>query len=196
MTAMDRRHKKRVRRLCIISGAVLFLTVYAFMFYRVNSLYPQGKRNLYAHGETFAVQEGSAKIKSARFVEKDEIMGDEELHEQITMNLSENLDDFELLLVNTEFYNDGKESFSIDLTALHLESGSIDVQFFYPLIFYYNGGNIKLKLEPGEKTEIILPYQMGRVNFSDSGWRQLRERSFVITHSLYPEKNMAEVEIS
>lgn len=177
--------------------AVAFVLVYFVMFFNINNLYPQNKRIIYEFGKTFVVQNAEFTIIDSELLKKDDIEKDAELVELLENHsgyLSEK--DLNLALVEMVIKNPTNETIYLDLTAFHFESGAFSLQFYYPLMIYYNDCGMYIELSEEEEKTLKIPIPISAGQFLNYNIEDIKNRNYYFVCSLYPEKIMAEVEFN
>lgn len=178
----------------LVVGLVL---TYFIMFFNINSLYPQNKRTVYEFGKTFVAQNAEFTIIGSDLLKKDDIVKDAQLTELLENNsgyLSEK--DLNLALVDMVIKNPTKETIYLDLTAFHFESGAFSLQFYYPLMIYYNDCGMYIELSEEEEKTLRIPIPISAGQFLNYDIEDIKNRNYYFVCSLYPEKIMAEVKFS
>lgn len=185
--------KKTAKLTLIVSGVALFLLAYISMLCSINAKYPQNKRILHRYGESFSYQGAEVKITNAEFLEKDKIIHNKEIMTALDNPDKSSSEDIKMALVSVDLFNPGKQTIKIDLTAFHLESNDFSLQFYYPLMIYYNHCGMYAELNSGQHVILKLPVPLFKEYFVDSNWDNIKNREYYLVSSLYPEKNMAEI---
>lgn len=178
----------------LVVGLVL---TYFIMFFNINSLYTQNKRTVYEFGKTFVAQNAEFTIIGSDLLKKDDIVKDAQLTELLENNsgyLSEK--DLNLALVDMVIKNPTKETIYLDLTAFHFESGAFSLQFYYPLMIYYNDCGMYIELSEEEEKTLRIPIPISAGQFLNYDIEDIKNRNYYFVCSLYPEKIMAEVKFS
>lgn len=182
-------------KIIIISMLVLITGIYLCMFYRVNKKFPQNNRVLYSFGEVFINQGAEFKVTNTELLSKKDILKDKELVETLENNsgfLTE--EDLNIMIIDINIKNNSEEKLNIDLTSFHLESGSFSLQFYYPLVLFYNkDSGMYLELEKGEEKNIKMPVPISEINFLNYDINNIKTRDYFLVFSLYSEKKMAEI---
>jgi hypothetical protein len=189
--------KSRIKKLAILLTAVAFVCVYLYMFFSVNAKYPQNTKTVYGFGETFNHRGVDLKITKAEFFEGAELNKDNDFKDAMYISQDEDTtDEYKLIILDVDFYNTNDKAIRFDLTTLHVESNDFSMQFYYPLMLYYNGSGMYLELMPGEHKSLRLPLPIANTFFLDSAWKNVKNRDFYLVYSLYPVKNMAEIKFN
>lgn len=186
---------KKKSKIILLSLVILICGCYILMFCKTNSTYPQNEKIVYDYGESFVVQNAEITIDDAFILKKEEIKEDEELTKLLKESsgyLEE--EDLSLALFKLNFKNTLKEDIVVDMTMFHLESGSFSLQFYYPLLFYYNNSGIYVELEAKEEKSIIAPVPIAAGNFLNYNAESILNRDYFLVCSLYPKKIMAKVD--
>jgi len=89
--------------------------------------------------------------------------------------------------------NPGKQALNIDLTAFHLETGAFSLQFYLPLMKFFNETGMYITLGAGEEKEFKMPVPIVSINFLDYDFNKIENRDYFLVYSLYPEKNMVSI---
>jgi len=191
-------HKvKRIRIIVILFAVIAFMAAYIFMFCSVNAAFPQNKRVIYSFGETFTAQGAEFKITNAVLLSKSEIEKDKELTGILERNSGfSSVPDLNLALIDITAVNPGQEELDIDLTSFHLESGAFSLQFYYPLVLYFNDGGMYISLSKYEEKKLKMPVPVAGVHFLDYNYKKVKNRDYFLVYSLYPEKKMAAIKFS
>ena len=69
-------------------------------------------------------------------------------------------------LIKIIISNTTDDEITVDLTAFHIESGAFSLQFYYPLVMYYNDCGMYIKLSKGEQKTLLHPFLSLLNNFS------------------------------
>lgn len=56
-----------------------------------------------------------------------------------------------------------------------------------------SNSSLLIKIMPSESIELILPYLIHQIQFSNEDWRGVQKRNFQLVFSLYPQKNLIEL---
>lgn len=177
--------------------ACSILVIYFIMFCNINSIYPQNKRTVYEYGDTFVTQNAEFTITNSDWLYKEDIEKDAELVEVLDPNagyLTE--EDLNLALMEMVVKNPTNETIQVDLTAFHFESEAYSMQFYYPLMLYYNDCGMYIELAQGEEKTITVPCPVAPSSFLYYNLEELKSRDYYFVCSLYPEKIMAEVKFN
>ncbi len=192
---MRKINKFRIIIISLISMG--FILTYFIMFYYINALYPQNKRIIYKNGEPFVTQNAEFLIKDAVLLSMRDIQKDKGLIEILQNNsgyLSEK--DLNFALIQIVVKNPTKDDIKVDLTAFHLESGSFSLQFYYPLVMYYNNCGMYVNLSKGEEKELKIPVPISSGQFLSYNAENIKNRDYYLVCALYPQKIMAEIKLN
>lgn len=189
--------KSKAKMIVALVLTVCFVLTYFIMFFHVNNLYPQNKRMVYKVGNSFVAQNAEFTVKSAEFLERADIDKNSDLVETLK-NSSDYLSEQELNLAIVEMIvkNPTNEKITLDLTAFHLESGAFSLQFYYPLMQYYNECGMYVELDGSEEKIIKAPIPITGNHFLNYDINNIKNRDYYIVCSLYTEKIMAEVKFN
>ncbi len=126
-----------------------------------------------------------------------DIMNDDDLSEYLEEN-SDYLksEDLNLGLIKIIISNTTDDEITVDLTAFHIESGAFSLQFYYPLVMYYNDCGMYIKLSKGEQKTFIAPVPISSEQFLNYDSTDIRNRTYYLVSSLYPQKIMSEVKFN
>ena len=126
-----------------------------------------------------------------------DIMNDDDLSEYLEEN-SDYLksEDLNLGLIKIIISNTTDDEITVDLTAFHIESGAFSLQFYYPLVMYYNDCGMYIKLSKGEQITFIAPVPISSEQFLNYDSTDIRNRTYYLVSSLYPQKIMSEVKFN
>lgn len=183
--------KNRSKCITLLSVLILF-TVWCVLFYGINTKFPQSKKQIYNSGDIFSYQEAEIQVIGGKFVSSKEI--DKRLIESLRITDDKDLNGLSLILVDIMIYNPSDDTIRIDLTGLNLESKEFSMQFYMPLIEYYNGTGMTVELEPTEKRQMRLPVPANRNFFNEPQKTILENRDYYLVSSLYPNKTMSKIE--
>lgn len=190
----------KISKVKMVIASILVVSLvltYFIMFLNINSLYPQNKRTVFEFGKTFVTQNAEFTIIGSDLLKKDDIVKDAQLTELLENNsgyLSEK--DLNLALVDMVIKNPTKETIYLDLTAFHFESGAFSLQFYYPLMIYYNDCGMYIELSEEEEKTLRIPIPISAGQFLNYDIEDIKNRNYYLVCSLYPEKIMAEVKFS
>ena len=86
-----------------------------------------------------------------------DIMNDDDLSEYLEEN-SDYLksEDLNLGLIKIIISNTTDDEITVDLTAFHIESGAFSLQFYYPLVMYYNDCGMYIKVNKKHLLHLFL----------------------------------------
>ncbi len=192
----------KVKKIIVLLLVICVTLTYFIMFYNVNALYPQNKRTVYEFGDMFAAQNAEFKAIDSDFLTKDDIKNDKELTEFLEDNTDYFKSDYysdidlNLALIEIAVKNPTQEAMDIDLTAFHLESGAFSLQFYFPLMLYYNDFGMYINLNGGEEKVIKVPVPVSSVQFLNYNANEIKNKKYYLVYSLYPEKLMAEIKFN
>lgn len=99
-------------------------------------------------------------------------------------------------LIKIIISNTTDDEITVDLTAFHIESGAFSLQFYYPLVMYYNDCGMYIKLSKGEQKTFIAPVPISSEQFLNYDSTDIRNRTYYLVSSLYPQKIMSEVKFN
>lgn len=187
----------KVKLTVVLILVISLILTYFIMFFYINNLYPQSERIIYEFGKTFVVQNAEFTITDADLLKKDDIEKDAGMVEILEDNsgyLSEK--DLNLVLVDMFIKNPTKETIYLDLTAFHFESGAFSLQFYFPLMIYYNDCGMYIELNGEEEKNIKVPIPISASQFLNYNIENIQDRNYYFVCSLYPKKIMAEVKFN
>lgn len=136
-------------------------------FFSINSKYPQNEKVVYKMGDSFVCQNAKFTITDTYMLKRMDIMNDDDLSEYLEEN-SDYLksEDLNLGLIKIIISNTTDDEITVDLTAFHIESGAFSLQFYYPLVMYYNDCGMYIKLSKVNKKRLLHPFLSLLNNFS------------------------------
>ena len=166
-------------------------------FFSINSKYPQNEKVVYKMGDSFVCQNAKFTITDTYMLKRMDIMNDDDLSEYLEEN-SDYLksEDLNLGLIKIIISNTTDDEITVDLTAFHIESGAFSLQFYYPLVMYYNDCGMYIKLSKGEQKTFIAPVPISSEQFLNYDSTDIRNRTYYLVSSLYPQKIMSEVKFN
>ena len=139
-------------------------------------------------GDSFVCQNAKFTITDTYMLKRMDIMNDDDLSEYLEEN-SDYLksEDLNLGLIKIIISNTTDDEITVDLTAFHIESGAFSLQFYYPL---------DIKLSKGEQKTFIAPVPISSEQFPNYDYTDIRNRTYYLVSSLYPQKIMSEVKFN
>lgn len=166
-------------------------------FFSINSKYPQNEKVVYKMGDSFVCQNAKFTITDTYMLTRMDIMNDDDLSEYLEEN-SDYLksEDLNLGLIKIIISNTTDDEITVDLTAFHIESGAFSLQFYYPLVMYYNDCGMYIKLSKCEQKTFIAPVPISSEQFLNYDSTDIRNRTYYLVSSLYPQKIMSEVKFN
>ena len=126
-------------------------------FFSINSQYPQNEKVVYKMGDSFVCQ-------NAKFTITDYLKSE----------------DLNLGLIKIIISNTTDDEITVDLTAFHIESGAFSLQFYYPLVMYYNDCGMYIKLSKGEQKTFIAPVPISSEQFLNYDSTDIRNRTYFL----------------
>lgn len=181
------------KRVCIISGILLLLViVVVFGYIRINNMYPPSRVVEADMGEELEYQEGvMISVDKAEYISNKQR---DNVYEKIGI---EPVSDLKILEVTIMLENVTKESKKMSMTDLHLETTGASNGISKVIIDVSEGryGSLTQELQPGEKKQIILPYEVLPNLFSKKIWNEIEKQKFWLTFSSYPEKTKLNLRI-
>ena len=169
---------------------ILLIVITVLGYRNINKLFPENKITKVPMGSQIEYQEDIyISVLEKEVLSKKE---SEELYEETMYNVP-----FEsrVLKVVLELENRGEEKREVLVSDLNMESKGMGngVSPEYTGIL---GGEetIRVELEPGERKQKIIGYDILSNQINKKEWKEIEERKFYLTFALYPEKKMLELE--
>ena len=181
------------KKILILLIGIILVLAYVGTYYSVNTQYPQNTRIIHKSNESFLYNNVTVTVKNTVFVEREEFINNKDIMEALGESSDYPEDVSDLIVVEMEFFNETTDDIQVDLTGLHLESNDFSLQFYYPLMLYYNNSGMYLELKKGERKILKMPVPISKSYFTSSAWSGVRERDYYVVSSLYPEKVMTKV---
>lgn len=93
-------------------------------------------------------------------------------------------------LITLKIEKTGEDGSILDLTGIAFESGAWGNQYDMELMYLLNPQleGLRLRMKKGECREIIFPMTMPDLQFEESAWERIDERTFYIVLEYYPRK--------
>ena len=98
-------------------------------------------------------------------------------------------EDLNLGLIKIIISNTTDDEITVDLTAFHIESGAFSLQFYYPLVMYYNDCGMYIKLSKGEQKTFIAPVPISSEQFLNYDSTDIRNRTYYLVSIFISSKN-------
>ena len=169
---------------------ILLIVITVLGYRNINKLFPENKITKVPMGSQIEYQEDIyISVLEKEVLSKKE---SEDLYEETMYNVP-----FEsrVLKVVLELENRGEEKREVLVSDLNMESKGMGngVSPEYTGIL---GGEetIRVELEPGERKQKIIGYDILSNQINKKEWKEIEERKFYLTFALYPEKKMLELE--
>ncbi len=175
--------------LCILIACLAVLSV--FQIIRVNTRFPQTSIISTKLGEYLEFDNLNLKATSYEMIPYKSISNNNELK-----SLVNQIDDGEVNLIKTSIMieNNTNDTIEFPLYDVILQSNSwanaINLDTFK---YFNNNSSLLIKIMPSESIELILPYLIHQIQFSNEDWRGVQKRNFQLVFSLYPQKKLIEL---
>ena len=174
--------------------ALVLIGAFCFGFFTVNAKFPPGKEIIHPFGQQISYKNVEFQVKGTEILDYSQFSGNKELIRALQgpNPAGEDVQNTKIILVTVEFYNPTDQPLKLDLTPFWLEAGNFSSQCDYSLTLYYNPSGLILNKK--EKRIIKLPVPLKTVFFTGSEWETVKDRKFSLVYTLYPEKNIVEIE--
>ena len=171
-----------MKKQIIIGTVILFVVLYAFRVYKVNSEIRAVKEDIIPFGTEREVN-NSVNMKINGYT----VLSKEEAREKYNYDLEMD-EEVKIILVNVTYFNKTDKSKTVDTRPNSIEKTGYSTateMMFYSLC---NQFDLDVTLKAGEKKEVILPYILFKFQFKQSEWDKLEDEVFYISDSRYPVK--------
>lgn len=184
--------KKRVFLILLI----VLVGAFCWSYFTVNAEFPPSKKIIHPFGEKISYKNTEFQVKGTEILDYSQFSQNKELIRALQgpNPEGEDVQNTKIVLITAEFYNPTDSPLKLDLASFWLEAGNFSSQCDYPLMFYYNQIGMTLELDKKEKRILKLPVPLKRVFFTGSDWKTAQDREFSLVYTLYPEKNIIEIE--
>lgn len=180
--------KSRIMQFLVIIILVFLGTLSIFQIIRVNTQYPQTLVVSTKLGDTLELDNLNIQGISFEMVPYKDINSDKKLKSVISQ-----IEDGEVNLIKTTITinNDSKEIIEFPLYDVILQSYSWANAINLDTFKYFNDDrSLLITIKPNESVELVLPYLIHQIQFSDEDWKNANKRKFDLVFSLYPQKKV------
>lgn len=180
--------KKKILALAVLIAVVIAVTC---GYIKINNRFPAAIIEKAAVGDTLEFTEGVLiSVDKSKFLSDDE--KDKIYREMETSPFSE----LKIMEVTVILENQSNEKKSFSMTDMYIDStgfsNGISKRIIDTAPDYY--GALSQELQPGERKQIVLPYEILASQFFEKEWKDIENREFGLTFSAYPVQKTLELE--
>lgn len=184
------RKKRLLTAILTIAVAACLIVGFAVRFQAVNSAYPAAQRIWYQQGETIPLPNCEAVLTEVKYWQPEELFSFLGADKNV---LYPGMDGEELRAVTAHCWikNTSSEQQRYFFGNFTIQNGNLSGSVSMELWGWFNEeAGINLTLEPGERAEFTLVFDIYQTTYPDSFWAGFDERPTDIVLSVYPEKQM------
>ncbi len=164
-------------------AALLFIIAFIFCAVRINKMYPNPIVEQYGKSNKIENDGFEVSIENTRFASEEE-------KDMYWKEEKELYGDCEGYFVTFKITNVGNQEKHCNLGECCIETDTYAQGMDLEKVYEVNDGNVadKFTLKPGETSTVTVPFMIGKVSFTDSQWKNIKEQQFRVVLSLYPVK--------
>lgn len=179
------------KKLFVFIALLVSICVFALSgirIFKLNSDYPQAQIVCAKNNETLIIDDVEVKKLSTEFIPYEKISNNKDL--KFVMDSAENKEvNLVKATINIKNLTNHEVVFplyDVSLASVSWSNG-IDLEAF---MFFNDNQSLKIQLKPNENVDVILPYSMSEIQFSNADWNTVESRKYNLVFSLYPYKRM------
>ena len=176
---------KKIKLLATMIVVGVFLCLYSLRYVNLNNKYPPPHVQQYEERQSVPYDSFELTVLETTFMNQETL--DATFQDEHSAGVYP-----KCIVIDLKIYNNSQSEKQIEIYPFVLESGAwsngIHLAAFLALNADVDQATLTPTLQPGESCMLKLPFTLTQEQFKPSQWKNIENRDFQLTFSLYPEK--------